>query len=211
MNGIKHKLPILCLIYSVLLIFGCHGKSKLAAVPIDGLSAANTTPTKTVSAAPKTAKVKFSSVYTKLDAQTCQPIRQPKNDEDEVADVCRGYKDYKVFVEEHGAMPRIYVGREISPDMTSWEPSALPSFILNDTGKGRTIEWRLADGEPFACIVRAEYDKQLINPDEKGTANELVIKNLKGFAPIDIVIDARQTTRANEEAQKRADAAYGKP
>lgn len=66
----------------------------------------------------------------------------------------------------------------------AWDASDLPSFIANSAGSGQTIEWRLADGEPFACIVRAEYDKSIINPDDKGVANELVIKNLKGFAPI---------------------------
>lgn len=209
----KNNLRIVYLVCTVFLIIGCQGKPNVAVVPTDTLTTVKPTPVKSNSnrAAPNAnSKIKFSSVYTKLDSETCQPIRKPENDADEVPDICRGYKDYKIFVEEHGAMPRIYIGREISADMDAWDASVLPSFIANDTGNGRTIEWRLADGEPFACIVRAEYDKQFINPDEKGAANELVIKNLKGFAPINVVIDARKTARANEEAQKRADAGYGK-
>ena len=211
MNKLKNKFCDIYLVCAVFFTFGCHGKSNVAVIPIDNLTVAKPTPVKSATIAANTSsKIKFSSVYTKLDSKTCQPVRKAESDEEEVADICRGYKDYKIYVEEHGAMPRIYIGREISPDMDAWEPSTLPFFIANDTGKGRTIEWRLADGEPFACIVRAEYDKQIINPDEKGMINELIIKNLKGFAPIDIVIDARQNVRANEEAKKRADAGYGK-
>ena len=211
MFALKNKSRVVCIVCAVFLIIGCHGKTNVAVLPIDDLPSAKPTPVKSASIAANTAsKIKFSSVFTKLDSETCQPIRRAENDEDAVPDICRGYKDYKVFVEEHGAMPRIYIGREITTDMDAWDASTLPSFTANDTGKGRTIEWRLADGEPFACIVRAEYDKQFINPDEKGMANELVIKNLKGYAPINIVIDARKNARANGEAQKRADAGYGK-
>jgi len=40
--------------------------------------------------------------------------------------------------------------------------------------------------------------------------NNLVVRNLKGFAPINFSIDARKNKRANAEA-RRADAGYGKP
>ncbi|MEP6850522.1 MAG: hypothetical protein ABI999_16815, partial [Acidobacteriota bacterium] len=75
---------------------------------------------------------------------------------------------------------------------------------------GQVIEWRLADGEPFACIVRAEYDLSIVDPEKTGRANELVVRNLKGFAPIEIAVDAIKTADANNAARNRADALFRK-
>lgn len=195
-----------CLICAAFLIFGCKGRPSAAVLPTNDLAAVTATPPAPAKTAPK---IHFSSVYTKLDSKSCQPVRKPENDEDEVPYICSGYKDYKIYVNTHG-IANFYVGREISAtDREAWINLELPVFHFN-AGFDQTVEWRLADGDPFACIVRAEYDKQIINPDEKGMANELVVKNLRGFAPIDIVIDARKTSRANEEAQSRADAGYKK-
>ena len=196
-------------ICAAFLISGCKGRPNAAVIPTNSLATVTATPP--VSANTDSKKVKFTSVFTKLDSKTCKPIRKAESDEEEVPDICDGYKDYKIFVSHHGTATRIYIGREITADADAWDASTFPMFIANGAGDGQTIEWRLADGEPFACIVRAEYDKQIINPDEKGAANEFVVKNLKGFAPIDIVIDAKKSSRANDEARGRADAGYGKP
>lgn len=189
--------------------YSCKGKSN-AALP------ENNSPTVIIEATPINApeansqKVKFTSVYTKLDSKSCRPVSKPEGEEDEVPDICDGYKNYKIFVSHHGTATRIYIGTEITKDADAWDASTLPEFIANGAGDGQTIEWRLADGEPFACIVRAEYDKQIINPDESGMANELIVKNLKGFAPINEAVDAKKNSRANDEARRLADAAFRK-
>lgn len=192
----------------VLLTFGCRAQSKVKNPPTNNQAVKSGTTTNQT-AAPVDSKVEFTSVYTKLDSKTCQPLSVAENDE-EVPDICDGYKDYKILVSHHGTATKIYIGTEISKNTDLWDTAELPMFIANNAGNGQTIEWRLADGEPFACIVRAEYNKSIINPDEKGTANELVVKNLKGFAPINIKIDAQKNKRANEEARQRADSAYQK-
>ena len=151
-------------------------------------------------------KVKFSSVYTKLDLKKCKPNSKPSNDEDEVSYLCNGYKNYKIYVNTHG-LANFVIGREISANTDSWSSEQMPTFPLN-AGSDQIIEWRLAGGEPFACIVRAVYDRQIYDPDAKGMANELMIKNLKGFAPIDEVVDASKNKDANEEARRRADQNY---
>ncbi|MEP6851010.1 MAG: hypothetical protein ABI999_19295, partial [Acidobacteriota bacterium] len=97
-------------------------------------------------------KPKFSSEYTKLDAKTCKPIRKMANQDDEVPDICTGFKDYKVFVSHHGTATRISIGRKITADPNAWDASTVPQFVANGAGSGQVIEWRLADGEPFACI-----------------------------------------------------------
>lgn len=155
-------------------------------------------------------KIKFSSVFTKLDFKSCKLMWKRESDTDEIPLICKGYKGYKVYVPEHGVLPPISIGREISTDMDSWDASTLPWFTANQAGNGQVIEWRLADGEPFACIVRAEYDKQIFFPDEKGRENSLVIKNLNGFAPINLSVDALKNKHANREARRLADAAFRK-
>ena len=181
----------------VLLVIGCRAQSKT------GTSANNSAPVNTAS------KIKFSSAYTKLNPKNCQPISKAESETDEIPLVCKGYKGYKIFLAEHGVFPPMYIGREISANLDSWNPSDYPSFIQTGSGD-QVIEWRLANGEPFAVIVRSAYDKQLVDPDEKGTVNNLVVRNLKGFAPVDIVVNAAKNKRANQQARRAADAGYGK-
>lgn len=154
-----------------------------------------------------TSKIKFSSVYTKLNSKTCKPTYKPESDADEPPEICTGYRGYKIYIQMHG-ISRFWVGREISKDLDSWNMSELSSFLFS--GGEPVIEWRLADGEPFACIVRAVYDKQIFDADEKGIANNLIVQNLKGFAPISVSIDATKNKSANEEARRAADAGYEK-
>lgn len=189
-----------------LLVNGCYAQTKpVAVLTAEDYSAAvkpTLTPAKTDS------KIKFSSAYTKLNLKTCKPMVKAKNDEDEVPYFCTGYKGYKIYVNTHG-IANFYIGREISKDIDSLDLDGLPVFLLN-AGFNQTIEWRLADGEPFAAIVRAEYDKRILPPYEPGMANELVVQNLRGFAPINVSIDASKNKRANEEARRATDAAYRK-
>ncbi len=204
MFGIKSMSPInkrgLYVVFAVvLLVTNYQAQSKDRIVPVNN---------QTVKPA---SKIKFSSVYTKLNFKSCKPISKPESEEDEIPLICKGYKNYKIFVSEHGVMPPIYIGREISTNMEAWDASTLPWFIPDQTTGGtQIIEWRLADGEPFACIVRTRFNKQIINPDEKGEANELVVKNLKGFAPISVSIDTQKNKRANQEARRAADKGYRK-
>jgi len=181
----------------VLLVISCRAQSKVVVAP-----------TNTPALMKAASKIKFTSVHTKLNEKTCQSFREPKSDEDEVPLTCTGYKDYKIFVSTHN-VASFYVGREISKDVDSWTNVELPSFVLN-AGLNQVIEWRLADGEPFACIVRTEYDERILDPDAKGTINEIVVQNLRGFAPIRFSIDAKKSKCANKEARRRADAGYGK-
>lgn len=185
-----------------LLTISCQAQSKVAVVP--------TSNSATVEPAPDlvkpNSKIKFTSVYTKLDSKTCKPERKPENDMDEPSEFCTGYKGYKIYIQMHG-ISRFWVGREILKNDDSWRNLELPSFLLS--GGEPILEWRLANGEPFALIVRAQYDKQLFN-DEKGWVNELGVQNLRGFAPINVSIDATKNKRANKDARAAADAGYRK-
>jgi hypothetical protein len=75
------------------------------------------------------------------------------------------------------------------------------------------IEWRLANGKPFAVIYRIDKSKsdqpeEMWRPENK-TGEFLVIKGLKGYEYIDFEIDAK-TPQANLKAREMADGAYTK-
>lgn len=198
----------LCSIYIAfaiaLLTIGCQAQSKVDVAPTN--SSATVEPTPDV--VKPDSKIKFSSVYTKLNSKTCKPIRKAENEQEEVPLICKGYKGYKMFLGEHGLNPPMYIGREISTDLSAWNPLDFPSY--NGAEMGQIIEWRLADGEPFAFIIRAEYDKQNYDTDEKGKVNSLIVQNLRGFAPINVSIDAQKNKNANKDARAAADAGYRK-
>ncbi|MEP7074794.1 MAG: hypothetical protein ABI878_03205, partial [Acidobacteriota bacterium] len=141
-------LPLIALVTPVIWALGCQANASNEPTALRVEPSAQP-----VSAAtPKTEKPKFSSQYTKLDAKVCKPIRKAASEDDEVPDVCAGFKDYKIFVSHHGAATRISIGREITADPNAWDATTVPQFIANGAGSGQVIEWRLADGEPFACI-----------------------------------------------------------
>lgn len=203
-NLAVHMLGVCIFLTVPLLTISCEAQSKGRVMSTKNSSISDATPDQ----AKPISKITFSSAYTKLNSKTCEPIGKPENEQDEPSEICTGYKGYNIYVSNHG-IARFYIGREISKDNDSWTELNLPSFLLN-AGSDQIIEWRLANGEPFACIVRAEYDKRLFNPDEGGMANNLIVQNLRGFATISVSIDARKNKRANQEARERADAAYRK-
>lgn len=151
-------------------------------------------------------KASFSSAYTRLNGQnSCQPVNMQKDD---IAYICNGYKEYKIFVTKDLTYVFMYIGKEISPDNDKWK-DALPIFLPNQyEWKGQIIEWRLANGKPFACIVRTIINKEML--EQNGGTDTLVVKNLKGFAPINIYIDISKNKNANALARQKADQGYKK-
>ena len=78
--------------------------------------------------------------------------------------------------------------------------------------KQKTVEWRLANGKPFAVIMRS-YDyagNDNCATGGKITGESLIIKGLKGYEHIDGTVDAK-TTNANVKARALADKGFEKP
>ena len=77
------------------------------------------------------------------------------------------------------------------------------------------LEWRLADGKPFAVILKvSRYDQAV---QEKGEnpyedAHKIrefyLVKGLKGYENIDFEVDAQANPAALAQARELADAAY---
>ena len=146
-------------------------------------------------------KTVFTSVYTSLD-HGCKEI-SGENGSDGFS-ICRGPGRYQVRVYYSAATTQINAEIRGTDD---YFPLATLSIDF-DQRKAR-VEWRMANGKPFAAIFRVPtYD----TPAEgeyfgKVIGEALIVKGLKGFGNIDASINARRP-RANAEAREVADKGY---
>lgn len=150
--------------------------------------------------------VAFTSAYTDLNTQ-CKG--DPKVKEGDIPQQCKGYGGYRIAISYSATGSYISVE---SLDGKVNKPLATQAFAY-DLQKGRKVEWRMADGKPFAIIMRiTKYreDPNFDNPyDAKLKIGEaLIVKGLPGYDQIDAEVDAK-TPDANAEARKLADAGFG--
>ena len=149
---------------------------------------------------------KFSSAYTDLKTQ-CEPEKGVEMEGTDTPFRCRGYGGYEISIGFSAASSHLRAERkgDDSGDGINLATQALSYFE-------RKIEWRMADGKPFALIFRIDKTKEvpeateMWRPENK-TGEALVVKGLKGYEHIDFEIDAR-TPDANARARAMADKAY---
>jgi hypothetical protein len=176
----------------------------LPLILIAGLSFAQATPG-------GNGKVKFSSVYTNLKTECRSALTKAEEKESErigedIPYVCKGYGGYEISLASHGAMTFLSVqlkkGKEGEDNTVASE-----MMHVNDGIYQRKVEWRLADGVPFAIIFRRDVQNDYADPSEaKKIGEALRVLGLKD-KKIDFEVDAK-TPNANEEARRLADNAY---
>jgi len=95
----------------------------------------------------------LSSVYTSIAPHHCKTVRDSKDSQAErdVLQRCPGYAGIPLFVEDFDARTTVSAG---SPD----GESCLVSRGCGFTSAGDRVEWRLANGKPFAIIYRLTSD-----------------------------------------------------
>lgn len=144
--------------------------------------------------------VKFTSVYTSL-SRGCKTLHGHGGTDD--AFLCSGPSGYKVRVYFSAATMQINAekGDENTP---------LATLDVGFDQSHTTLEWRLADGKPFAVIMRTPVygDPKEGEYFGKVTGHELRIRGLAG-REIDMSVDAG-TPDANKKAREAADKAYKK-
>ena len=134
---------------------------------------------------------KFSSVYT-------DTTKQCKGEEPTFT--CSGYGGYRIVLGVGGVFQNAQVESTTSDytlsiaerQSVAWNPK---------------VEWRMANGKPFAVIVRVDVnDENAVIP--KKTGEQLAVLGLKGYENIAETIDAK-ASQANEKAREIADKGYG--
>ena len=152
----------------------------------------------------QTGAIKFTSFYTDLD-KGCKTIKGEPEGTDPAFD-CRGVGGYRVSV-SYAAAATI-IGIYARDDERVGD---IPMQSLDYDQSKIKIEWRLANGKPFAVIIRL-YRYSSEETDRSGyfgkkIGEELRIVGLKGFEDLNSTIDAK-TPDANQKARKLADEAY---
>ena len=131
-----------------------------------------------------------TSAYTSLDLDRC--ARLDRGDEPGSARLrCKGFAGISLFVQNGDDRHDIDAGREDQDELWS----------AGFDEPGRTIEWRLSRGRPFALIYRLNASAQ-----NGPRSSRLMVETIGGSSPGCRIasIDVR-AARANEQARRAAD------
>src|SRR5580765_1063489 len=156
---------------------------------------------------------RFSSLYTDLKRDCRSAVKLKKGEEygsDEPLR-CKGPGGYEIKIGYSASSSQFSINRIGNRD----EDVVVSTMQPIEYDLKRKVEWRLANGKPFAVIYRIDLTKgDSSDPigmwsKENKTGESLVVKGLKGFEHIDFEVDAK-TPNANQKAREMADAAYAK-
>jgi hypothetical protein len=149
---------------------------------------------------------RFSSAYSALtrcgSAMTNQEEREAEKHGSDIPTRCKGYGGYDVDIS--------YSACSSSFSLVKGEES-ISLGMQAGNWKQKTVEWRLADGKPFAVIMRVyDYagDEQCATGG-KITGESLIVRGLKGYE-IDETVDVKSTPNPNLKAREFADKGYAK-
>lgn len=140
----------------------------------------------------------IKSVYTPLALKACENVTPPEAAEYGGVFLCKGLGGLDVRVAEGDLRMFVSYGPDAATQTAAQQ--TVPAF--NTTGE--TLEWRLADGEPFATILRFHWDgakgSMLVvtklgetdachvahiqaagNPNANGLAREIADAQARGF------------------------------
>jgi hypothetical protein len=139
--------------------------------------------------AAQNAAPKFTSAYTDLNTQCRDAVKEVGEGQDTPLR-CKGYGGYSIYIYYSAA--NSWLAAETRDRQTS---IPLTGAHLNfDREKGRKVEWRMANGKPFAVILRVE--------------GKLQIRGLKGYEQLIEEVDPKTNPNANERAREIVDKAY---
>lgn len=149
----------------------------------------------------------FSSTYSQMD-KTCS--QADEEDENSERLVCKPVGSYQMIIDSSA----VAISLAIQDTRKKNEPPL--EVATRITKLEAALEWRLADGKPFAVITRTQEWKE--NPKMNGsteapfivTDEKLAIRGLGKCATLNTTIPARQTG-ANEKARQLADSAWSNP
>ena len=157
-----------------------------------------------------TAQIGFTSVYTDMK-RDCEFEDGPAETEavGDPAGECNGFGGYKIFI-SYSAQAAHF---RIESSQNDGEAIDLGTDYGSYGERGEKVEWRLANGKPFAVIIRINSYK---GENDGGNTyytlanrvgSKLVVKGLKGFERINFEIDGA-TPNANQKAREVADQKY---
>lgn len=151
-------------------------------------------------------KARMSSVYTNLPTD-CKA--ETKSDGDEVPFICKAVGGFRVRIVPAGAWAETV--EIVNAKGKTVVNIATVGYGYTNTDK-RKLEWRLANGKPFAVIFRVNtYDSEKAIEDGNNpflakykTGEKLILRGLTGYSQIEFEVDGKEKN-ANAKAQNLAD------
>jgi hypothetical protein len=153
---------------------------------------------------------KFSSAYTDLKTQCRSALTKKEEKEaesrgEDIPMVCKGYGGYEILLASHGAMTQFQVSIKTGNEVKNVVEETL---YISDPIYMRKVEWRLADGVPFAVIFRRDVNDDPEDQSIRKKIGEVLrVVGLKDER-IDFTVEVRKGLNPNEEARRMADQAY---
>src|SRR6476619_1504054 len=147
----------------------------------------------------------IGSVYISIAPWDCRTIGKPSQLDGSATRVCPGKAGLVVLIAEDDLREVVSVGR--NRQVAAKEPAAERWFgPFNSTE--RTVEWRMADGKPFAIIQRWHIADGT-DLDKRGRPNTKAMLAVTRLPPGPVChvayVDAVANPNANELARKAAD------
>lgn len=195
------KIPRLLIIFALIVFsfLGCNkGRTASSEAIVTPTPAA--LPSATAQATPK-----FSSEYTPLtkcgSGMTKKEEREAEKNGSDIPTRCKGPGGYDIYIyysacASHFTAVKGEESVSISMQAVNW--------------KQKTVEWRMANGKPFAVIMRDyEYKgNDLCTTDGTVIGESLIVTGLKGYEHIDEKVDVKSTPEPNVKARELADKGY---
>jgi hypothetical protein len=149
----------------------------------------------TIGAVQAAKATQFSSAYTDL-SKDCEAVEADKDLQEgqDASFRCKGPGAYRLFIFFSANENILTVEKGASKQALAFQ------ITIPDFEKAK-IEWRLADGRPFAMIARSG------SPAARNLQT-LEVRGLKGFEKLEFSLNLKQVNNANQLARKHADAAY---
>lgn len=153
------------------------------------------------------AATKFSSEYTYLkkcgSGMTKKEEKEAEKYGSDIPTRCKGYDGYDIY---------IYYSACASHITATKGDKSIGLAMQTVNWQQKTVEWRMANGKPFAIIMRVfgYSGDDLCTTDGKVTGESLIVKGLTGFEDIDETIDVKTTPEPNVKARELADMDYAK-
>lgn len=150
-------------------------------------------------------KTTFTSSYTSLAGKACKFY--PGGDGQDGMSLCKGPGGYQVRIYSSAAMTHIVAELKGTDDSF---PLANVSVGFNESKS--KVEWRLANGKPFAAIFRSPKYSERTDGEAgvgKVIGEELNVIGLKGHESLSTSIDGK-SPNANVKAREAADAGFKK-
>jgi len=155
-------------------------------------------------------QTRFSSAFTDLSKE-CQAAFKTVGEGQDMPLKCKGCGQYYVYIYYSAFASHISIKANKGDDSIY-----LTAEKLNYSDKKDSkIEWRLAEGKPFAVILKvARYSEEAQdmgeNPykDKYKIGESLLVKGLKGYEHLNFEINAKTTPDAITKARELADTAY---